>query len=335
MKIVLTGGGTGGHIIPNVALLPHLKKYFDEIIYIGSETGMEKNLLKPYNVPFFSVECVKFDRSRILKNLKIPFLLHRSINDARALLGEIKPDVVFAKGGFVSLPVCLAAHKEKIPFVIHESDCTFGLANKLLLKKANVVMTNFDMQNPKYEHVGMPLRDELFKFKKSKFDRPVVLFVGGSSGAAFINNLVRRSLDKLTEKYYVLHVCGKGNSIESLNPYYKQVEYTNSIGKLYKDADVVVSRSGATVAAELMALNKKTVFIPLEKRASRGDQILNAKYYERHRLALLLRENDADTNTLCAMIEKALKTQQSNAAEYKSANETICAKLYALAKTKV
>ena len=334
MKIVLTGGGTGGHIIPNIALVPHLKKYFDEIIYIGSETGMEKELLKPYNIPFFPVDCVKFDRSRPLKNLKIPFRLARSIRAARALLSDIKPDVVFAKGGFVSLPVCLAAHKLKIHFVIHESDYTFGLANKLLLNKASVVMTNFDMKNSKYVHVGMPLRDELFKFEKSRFTRPVVLFVGGSSGAKFINDLVRQSIDKLTGKYYVVHICGKDNSIESSNPFYKQVEYTNSIGKLYKDADIVVSRAGATVAAEVMALNKKTVFIPLEKRASRGDQILNAEYYEKKNLALVLREKDADTNTLVSAIEKAFDLKISDIADVKSANETICAKLYALAKAK-
>lgn len=332
MKIVLTGGGTGGHIIPNIALLPNLKKYFDEIIYIGSETGMEKTLLKPYGITFFSVDCVKFDRSRLFKNLKIPFLLSRSVRKARALLNEINPNVVFAKGGFVSLPVCLAAYKEKIPFAIHESDYTFGLANKLLLKKANIVMTNFDMNNTKYLHVGMPLRDELFKFNKSHFTRPVILFIGGSSGAKFINDLVRQSIEKLTEKYYVVHVCGKGNSIKYNNQYYKQIEYTNSIGKLYVDADAVVARAGATVAAELMALDKKTVFIPLEKRASRGDQILNARYYEKLNLAFVLREKYANTNTLVTTIEKALETQRPNTSEHNSANEIIVTRLYNIAK---
>ena len=334
MKIVLTGGGTGGHIIPNIALLPYLEKHFDEIVYIGSATGMEKDLIKPYNVPFFQIDCVKFDRSRKLNNLKIPFRLHRSVKDARKLLSEIKPDVIFAKGGFVSLPVCLAAYKEKMPFAIHESDYSFGLANKLLVNKASIVMTNFDMHNKKYLHVGMPLRDELFCFEKTKFSRPVILFVGGSSGAAFINSFVIESLDKLTEKYYVVHLCGKGNNTGITNRFYKCIEYTNSIGKLYKDADVVVSRSGATVCAELMALNKKTVFIPLEKHASRGDQILNAEYYEKANRALVLRERNATAEALISYIERALSVNSKDARPINSANEIIAERLYSLAKAK-
>lgn len=280
-SILLTGGGTAGHVMPFIALLPELGKNFDRILYAGAENSLEERLAKKYSIPFYGVTVVKFVRGKILPNFKIPRLLSRGVSEAEELLKRLKPDLVFSKGGYVGLPVTLAAKRTGIPFVIHESDMSLGLANRLVRRHAAAIYTAFPPTAKKYggECVGIPLREELFRAKyDGKKPRPVLLFTGGSLGAKALNDCVFSKIDELTESYDVIHLTGKGKSREIKNPHYESVEYTDDIAGLFAKSDVVISRAGANTAFELTALNKRIIFVPLT-HGSRGDQIQNAEYF--------------------------------------------------------
>lgn len=280
--ILLTGGGTGGHIYPNLALIHDLKKEY-RVVYVGGD-GLESNLVQRENVDYYSVPNVKFDRSispkGIANNLTIPFTLSKCVAKSRKLLLDLKPDLVFSKGGYVALPVVISARRLGIPVICHESDLTLGLCNKIGKLLGAKILT----ANPKSkdgEYVGMPLRRELFEGKNLRKSlsvpnsTPVLLVVGGSSGAKALNDFVYSHIDNLTKKYFVIHVTGKGYPSPEHKNYYP-VEYSDNIPDLYATADVVVSRAGATALYELSALEKRAVFVPLPKTASRGDQLLNA-----------------------------------------------------------
>jgi len=285
-SIVLTGGGTAGHVMPNLALLPKLKEKFDNIYYIGEKGGVEERLAKEAGLDFYGITCVKFDRSRLLQNYKIPSLLRKGVVESQRLLKMLSPSVVFAKGGYVSLPVTISAKRAGVPYVLHESDITLGLANKLVKNKAELVFTSFE-GTVKGELVsGNPVRREIFLGEASKApifseNKNKLLFVGGSSGATAINNFVVKVLPYLND-YNVIHLCGKNKS-EQLkgirSSSYLPLEYSSHIADLYAWADVVVTRAGANALSELLALGKKVIAIPLPKGGSRGDQSLNAEYY--------------------------------------------------------
>lgn len=283
-KILLTGGGTGGHVYPNLALVPYLKKEYD-VVYVGGEGDtLEKRLSETAGINYYSVPNVKLVRSlspkAIVNNLTIPTVLARSIAKSKKLLLDLEPSLVFSKGGYVALPVVISARKLGIPVICHESDLTLGLSNKIgKLLGAKILTANPKSEEGKY--VGMPLRDELFDGKdlrkslRIKDDVPVLLVTGGSSGAKALNDFVFSHLDKLTKEYFVLHLTGKGYSPPT-HKNYLPIGYSDDMPSLYRTADVVVSRAGATALFELSALSKKTVFVPLPKSASRGDQLLNA-----------------------------------------------------------
>ncbi|MDD4839137.1 MAG: UDP-N-acetylglucosamine--N-acetylmuramyl-(pentapeptide) pyrophosphoryl-undecaprenol N-acetylglucosamine transferase [Clostridia bacterium] len=285
--IVLTGGGTGGHIYPSLALLPKLKQHFENIFFIGG-TGIERDIVERAGLPFYEVPTVKFDRSLSLSNFKIPCKLHRAVELAKVILKEIKPDIVFSKGGYASLPTVIAARKLNIEVVCHESDATLGLANKVAkLYGATVSTALFQTatQNKNFVYTGMPLREELFsispsvaKSKINSADKPVLLVLGGSSGAVFLNKVVYSALDELTKKYFVVHISGKNGDFSVSSENYLQIEYSNQIKIYYAAADYVLSRAGATAVAELSALNKRTILVPLPKGNSRGDQLANAEF---------------------------------------------------------
>ena len=222
-KIVLTGGGTAGHVTPNIALIPELIKRNYDIHYIGSETGIEKRLIEEYDIPYYAISTGKFRRYFDVKNFTDPFRVVKGIREAASLMKELKPDVVFSKGGFVSVPVVLAADRKKIPCVIHESDMTPGLANKICIPHAVKVCTNFpeaaaNIPDGKAVVSGTPIRSELYKGNRAeglKFcgftdNKPVIMVVGGSLGAAAVNRIVRESLPELLKKYNVIHLCGEG-----------------------------------------------------------------------------------------------------------------------------
>ena len=312
--IVLTGGGTAGHVVPHLALLPHLKKHFDKIYYIGSHEGIEKKIIAE-RMEYYSVATAKLRRSFDVRNLAIPFKLMKGIADAKRILKKLKPDIVFSKGGFVAYPVVRAAAKLGIPVVAHESDMTMGLANRMSAKYCKVICTTF---KSKYVHTGSPIREEIYNgigikiqkrhgFKEGKN----LLVFGGSLGATKINEAVKVAD---LSAYNVVHICGKGKQVgiasQARNDYV-QLEYVNDIQNYFAWADVVVSRAGSNALCELLVLRKPTLFIPLA--TGRGDQIENAKEVLKHKAAAVLWEEDLTAQSLQARVNEVYKNRDSYA----------------------
>ena len=317
-KIVMTGGGTAGHVTPNIALFPALKERGYEIHYIGSLNGIEKTLVTEQGVKYYGIASGKLRRYLSLQNLTDPFRVLKGCAQARKLIREINPDVVFSKGGFVSVPVVLAAKSAKVPAILHESDMTPGLANKLRIPSAVKVCCNFPetMRNlpaDKAVLTGSPIRRELlkgdpefaFEFCGFTEKKPTIMAVGGSLGAAPLNTALRGILPELLSKFNVIHLCGKGKVDESLagTPGYVQFEYIESeLKDLFALADVIISRAGANAICEILALAKPNLLIPLSAAASRGDQILNARSFERQGFSLVMEEEEITNEKLLQTI---------------------------------
>ncbi|MBQ6321987.1 MAG: undecaprenyldiphospho-muramoylpentapeptide beta-N-acetylglucosaminyltransferase [Lachnospiraceae bacterium] len=317
-RIVLTGGGTAGHVTPNIALMPRLKELGFEISYIGSYKGIEKELIEKEGIPYYAISSGKLRRYFDLKNLSDPFRVIRGAMQARALLHKLKPDVVFSKGGFVSVPVVFAASRANIPVIIHESDMTPGLANKLSFPFANKVCCNFPetvkyLPEGKAVLSGSPIRSELLSGDAQAgrafcgFDSslPVLMIIGGSLGSVAVNTAIRRILPELLKSFQVVHLCGKGNLDETLTGTkgYVQFEYIREeLPDLFALADVVVSRAGANAICELLALRKPSLLIPLSAAASRGDQILNAKSFRDQGFSRMLEEENITDELLLETI---------------------------------
>ncbi len=317
--IVLTGGGTAGHCIPNVALLPYLKKHFDEIYYIGSIDGIEKNIIEKENIQYYGIQCAKLNRSFTLKNLSIPFKVIKGIKSAGEVLDKIKPDVIFSKGGYVSVPTILAGKKRKIPIITHESDFTIGLANRLTAKYCKKILTTFpETANsiPNGQYVGPPLKNlNTSKYKALKHfglsgKKPVLFITGGSLGAKAINDATRIALPKLLVNFDVLHACGKNNLSKDIYNGYIQREFIPDMSMAYAVADVCVSRAGSNTLFELLSLKKPCVLIPLPKGNSRGDQIFNADYFQKKGLVNVLQQNELTPDTLLALVTTTYLNRQ-------------------------
>lgn len=327
-RIILTGGGTAGHVTPNIALLPSLKKAGYEVFYIGSYSGIEKKLIEAQDIPYYGISSGKLRRYKSLKNLTDPFRVLKGYFQAARLMKQIKPDIVFSKGGFVSVPVVLAAGRKKIPVIIHESDMTPGLANKIAMKSATKICCNFPetvkyLPENKAVLTGSPIRRELMLGNKvagldlCKFtpDKPIIMVVGGSTGAVKVNEAIRAILPKLTKDFQVVHLCGKGKVDLSVNNIkgYIQFEYiSEEMRDLFAMSDIVISRAGANSICELLALNKPNLLIPLSANASRGDQILNAKSFKEHGYSSVLFEEDMNPDSLY----KAIIDLYENRSEY-------------------
>ena len=319
-KIVLTGGGTAGHVTPNMALIPKLRELQYEIAYMGSYDGIEKKLMEDFNIPYFGIATGKFRRYFDPKNFSDPFRVLKGMREARKYLKEIKPDVVFSKGGFVSVPVVRAAYSLGIPCIIHESDMTPGLANKLCIPVARKVCCNFPetfsmLPTSKAVLTGSPIRKELAMGSKEAgyrlcgFDasKPIIMVVGGSLGSAAINQAVRDVLPELLKDFQVVHLCGKEKMDNLLltTSGYKQFEYVRSEMKdLFAMADLVISRAGANAISELLALKKPNILIPLPMGSSRGDQIMNAKSFESQGFSIVIDEDDLTTKLLLEKIQE-------------------------------
>lgn len=313
-KIVLTGGGTAGHVTPNIALIPILKDAGYEVHYIGSYEGIEKSLITEMGIPYYGISSGKLRRYLSAKNFTDPFRVIKGFSQAKQLMKEIKPDIVFSKGGFVTVPVVKAAASRNIPVIIHESDMTPGLANKLCNKHAMKVCCNFPETVelfPKGKAVltGSPIRKELSTGDRAtglnlchfSTDKPVLMIIGGSLGAQKINESVRSILPKLLERYQIIHVCGKGKMDESLiqTNGYSQFEYVkDDLKHLFAAADIVISRAGANVICELLSLKKPALLIPLSAKASRGDQILNAESFRKQGYCDVLDEDEITDDKL-------------------------------------
>lgn len=313
-KIVLTGGGTAGHVTPNLALLPSLKAAGYEITYMGSYDEIEKKLISDFDIPYVGISTGKFRRYFDPKNFTDPFRVIKGFSEAKKFLKQYKPDVVFSKGGFVSVPVVRAAAVLGIPCVIHESDMTPGLANKLCIPVAKKVCCNFPetlklLPADKAVLTGSPIRAELSQGNKlSGLDmcgfsanKPVIMVIGGSLGAANVNKAVREALPKLLKDFQVVHLCGK-DKVDNLllnTPGYKQFEYIKAeLKDLFAMADIVISRAGANAICELLALKKPNILIPLPATSSRGDQLLNAKSFEAQGFSIVIDEDDLTTDLL-------------------------------------
>jgi len=318
-KIVMTGGGTAGHVTPNIALLPSLREAGYEVSYIGSYEGIEKKLIEDFNVPYYGIATGKFRRYFDLKNFSDPFRVIKGYNEAKKILSEIKPDVVFSKGGFVAVPVVRAAAKLNIPCVIHESDMTPGLANKLCIPVASKICCNFpetmnDLPKSKVVLTGSPIRKELKEGSKKAGlelcgfteEKPVLMVIGGSQGAQSVNETVRESLPKLLTKFQIVHLCGKDkvdNMMLGIEGY-KQFEYIkDELKDLFAAADVIISRAGANAICEILELNIPNVLIPLSV-GSRGDQVLNAESFEERGFSAVIKEEALDPSNLIETVNK-------------------------------
>lgn len=325
-KIILTGGGTAGHVTPNIALLPRLREAGFEITYIGSYHGIEKQLLKEQKIPYYGISSGKLRRYFDIKNFSDPLKVIKGLAQSIRLMRKIKPDLVFSKGGFVSVPVILAARFCHIPSIIHESDLTPGLANKLAIPNAAKVCCNFPetlkyLPEDKAVLTGSPIRSELLTGNKENArkncnftnEKPILFIVGGSSGSKFINDTIRGLLPELLKTYQIIHMCGKGNIEESLNRTagYKQYEYIGAeLSDIFALADLVISRAGANSICELLALQKPNILIPLSANASRGDQILNAQSFEKQGFSVVIEEEVITPDKLLNMIHETYKNRE-------------------------
>ncbi len=336
--IVLTGGGTGGHVIPSLALLPELKKKFDTIVYVGG-SGIEKRLAEEKGLPFFQVETVKLDRTRVHNNIWIPFRLLKGVRECEKIFEKVKPDVVFSKGGYVALPACFAAKKTGVPIVCHESDYTMGLANKITSRFAEKTLTSFE-ETAKGICVGNPIRIEILSGnrERAKKNYPLdeykktVLVFGGSQGSAAINNVVYESLPALTKKYNILHISGKSGDFSIPNSdSYIQLRYASDMFDLFALSDMVVCRAGANTLFEIAAIGKPALCIPLPKGNSRGDQILNAEYFMKKGYVDVLKQDDLFMESLMYELSK-IEGMRPPKMDVSKVNEKIVREVFSVVK---
>lgn len=321
-RIVLTGGGTAGHVTPCIALLPRLNEDGYDIQYIGSYNGIERKLIEEYDIPYHGISSGKLRRYFDPKNFSDPFRVVKGYFEAKKLMKTLKPDIVFSKGGFVSVPVVLAAKKNNIPVIIHESDMTPGLANKIAIPSAKKVCANFPetlsyLPPEKALLTGTPIRKELFAGNKLKgldycgfsSNKHVIMIIGGSSGSRAINEVIRGMLPTLLRDFQIIHLCGKGNLDDKLTntPGYAQFEYSkNELSDLFAASDLIISRAGANAICEILALRKPNILIPLPKGSSRGDQILNAESFERQGYSYVLKEEELSISNLLDAIQNVM-----------------------------
>ncbi|MGN0818431.1 MAG: UDP-N-acetylglucosamine--N-acetylmuramyl-(pentapeptide) pyrophosphoryl-undecaprenol N-acetylglucosamine transferase [Candidatus Coproplasma sp.] len=313
-KIMFCGGGSAGHVVPNIALCEQLNEKY-ELCYLGTD-GIEKDVCAQHNLNFYQFKAAKLVRGKLFCNLLLPIKVYNSVKQCEQLIREVKPDLLFCKGGYVSLPPAFAAKKFGIPVLTHESDVKIGLANRLIATKCRRVLTSFPVTANKVKngvYTGTPLRLNLFRrdkiIAKREYGcdlRPTILIFGGGSGSEIINKSVRQVAAELCKKYNILHVCGNGNVVYSTVYGYKQIEFIQDMGLAYAAADYAVARCGANSASELIALKIPTLFIPLENRRSRGDQLANAEYFESRGLCHVMRQRDLNGNSLMTAIEELI-----------------------------
>ncbi len=345
-KIVLTGGGTGGHVVPHLSLIDTLKKDF-EIHYIGTN-GIEKEIMKDTPVVYHTISAVKLERDKKLKNLLLPFKLLASISSCKKILKKIKPDIIFSKGGFVSLPVVIAGKSRKIKIISHESDLTIGIANKIIYKYSDVFCTSFEDTAKglkKAVVTGCPIRKDIFNgsitrgknITKFNNNKKTLLFMGGSTGAKAINDCVIDSLDLLLKDYNIINIVGKNKGNDIKKPGYLQLEYVKNIEDIFAVTDFIISRAGANAIFEFVALKKPTLLIPLPKGASRGDQVENANNFKQKGLVNVLFQENLNSTTLVSEIKKLEKDKDTliknmTNFKYKNGSENILKEIYNFVK---
>lgn len=332
-RIILTGGGSAGHVTPNLALIPELRREGWDISYIGTADGIERELITPTGIQYYSIAAGKLRRYRDIKNLTDPFRVLKGIGQAFAIIKRLRPSVIFSKGGFVAVPVVVGAWLNRVPVVAHESDLTPGLANRLSFTFVTKICATFPetiKYLPKKKGVltGSPIRPELLRgnaqggLREAGFagSKPVLLVIGGSLGATHINEVLREALPDLLDEFDIIHICGKGKIEQSLidKSGYRQYEYVRAeLADLLAAADLVVSRAGANFLFELLALKKPMLLIPLPKGSSRGDQILNAESFQKQGFSMVL----ADETLTAASLTEAVAELHGRRATFISAME--------------
>lgn len=349
-KIVLTGGGSGGHVTPNLALLPYLMERGYELHYIGTGDGIERQLVQ--DIPYHIIRAGKFRRYLSLKNITDPVRTIAGYYDAKKILKDLRPSVVFCKGGFVSVPVAFAAHSLHIPTILHESDYTPGLANRLCAPRADKICLSFDAGAERYGSkavvTGSPIRRELMRgdrqtglaFCNLSGQKPVLLVMGGSLGAGALNEAVDASIDPILDHFSIIHLRGKGN----INTYlmgkkeYAQFEYISAeMPDLFAAADIVLSRAGANAIFEFLALKKPALLVPLPLSASRGDQLLNARFFEKNGYSMVLEQENLGDGRLLHSLKELYEnrknyTQAMQSAKAASGTQNVLDVIYAMEK---
>ena len=340
VKIVLTGGGTAGHVTPNIALIEAMQKDGNwSIEYFGSKNGIEYNMIKSRNIPYRIISCGKLRRYFSLQNFIDPFKTLYGVVQAYRYFGKNSADVVFSKGGFVSVPVVIAAWLKRIPVVAHESDFSPGLANKITFPFVKKICVTFagakkHFKDPKKVIVtGTPLRSALFKGNREQgrkicgfiSDHPCLLIMGGGQGSLVINQCIRDSLEQLSKKFQIIHLCGRDKIDQKFIsfPGYMQIEYADQeLPDLFAASDIVISRSGANSLYEILALCKPHILIPLSAKVSRGDQIQNAKYFQQLGISTVLSEETLTVDNLCNALDLILQNQDEIVDKIRSLNIT-------------
>lgn len=325
-KIIMTGGGTAGHVTPNLALVPSLIEEGFEIKYIGSRDGIEKDIITKAHIPYYGISSGKLRRYFDVKNFTDPFKVLKGVCEALKILSKEKPNVIFSKGGFVTVPVVIAASMKKIPVIAHESDITPGLANKLASPFCDKLCVTFReslqfVKNNKGVLTGSPIRKEILTGSKQigkeicefKDDKEIILVMGGSLGSKVINDAIRENINNILKYNNIIHICGKGNldkSLENISGY-KQFEYVSEdLKHLMHAADYIISRAGANSIFEFLALKKPTLLIPLSKNASRGDQILNANSFKKEGFSLVMQEEELQKEGILKGIKMLKESKQ-------------------------
>ena len=323
-KICFTGGGTLGHVMPNLYLAEELGQY--DLMYIGAGK-VEKDAVEKAKIKYFEIRATKLRRGKFFVNLRVPFELVRAIKQAKRILKQNKPDLIVSKGGFVALPVCIAGRKLRIPIISHESDYSFGLANKIILHFSNVMCVNYEHLADSKKNIVYtgPVISSSFNYSNIKADvkldidlnKPTILIIGGSSGSKAINQAVWGGLAQLTSRYNLIHITGKGNMSKHKAPNYNQIELSNNIPYLFSISDLIVGRAGAGVVFECAYMHKPMLLIPLQNGQSRGDQVQNANYFYKLGCARILEEFKLSPSNLARSIELVLPLTKEMSANLK------------------
>lgn len=335
--IVFTGGGTAGHVMPNLPLIEVFIKEGWQVDYIGAAEGVEHRMIAQHSIPFHGISSGKLRRYLSWQNFIDPFKIIKGIVQSWFLLRRLKPKVVFSKGGFVAVPVVFAAWLNRIPVVAHESDMTPGLANKLSFPFVKKICLTFEAakhafkDQSKIEVTGTPIREQIFKgdsrrglaLCQFKEDKPCLLMIGGSMGAQSLNSALRAALPELLQHYQVIHLCGKGKTESSLDGLegYQQFEFADKeLPDLFAAADVVISRAGANALYEILALAKPHILIPLPRKASRGDQIQNANYFKQQGISEVIDDEQLNAERLIQTIDLTMKNKEALADKISALN---------------
>lgn len=340
-KVLFTGGGTVGHVSVNVALIPEFEKNGYKISYIGSKDGIEKTMIEKFsNVNYYEISSGKLRRYFDWKNFTDPFKVIKGIYQSIKIIKKENPNFIFSKGGFVSVPVCIASKILNIPIILHESDLTPGLANKINIKFSNHIFTTFEKTLnylPKYKSSfgGAIVRDDIYNGDKEKGyklcgfpdEKPIILIMGGSLGSKIINEFIWKNLDELLKTYHIIHLVGKNSYNANINKKgYVQFEFLKSeLFDIFKIVDFTISRAGANSIYEFLALNLPSILIPLGKNQSRGDQVDNSKFFEENGFSKVIFEEDLSTNSVKEIIDffDESKYIKKNIIEYKNKKKLI------------